>query len=188
MHLLEIFAGQHKGAPGVAKLGNTQDYLELLAHLPAAACMSATEPHPCYSPCQVCVILLGHPPSPHLTLVQGAQAGQQQRLSPTRSTSRYSVPSARASLEDIAGPGPMPSVMRWESLGALENLLENEPMSAAAGGLKPLKSNSFSALTAAFRAAGVNVVAEDEGDAQEPSKVRCVCPMGVGCLWYRSAS
>ena len=115
--------------------------------------------------------------------LQGAQAAQQQRLSPTRSTSRYSAPSARASLEDIAGPGAMPSVMRWESLGALENLLENEPMSAAAGGLKPLKSNSFSALTAAFRAAGVNVIAGDEGDAQDPSKVSCMCTMGVqGCV------
>ena len=139
----------------------------------------ATEPHPCHSPEQVCVMLLGHPPPPHL---QGAPAGQQQQLSPTRSTSRYSSLSARASLEDIAGPGAMPSVMRWESLGALENLLENEPMSSAAGGLKPLKSNSFSALTAAFRAAGVNVVAGDEGDAQDALKVRCVCTMGVGCL------
>lgn len=119
--------------------------------------------------------------------LQGALTGQQQQLSPTCSTSRYSAPSARASLEDIAGPGPMPSVMRWESLGALENLLENEPMSAAAGGLKPLKSNSFSALTAAFRAAGVNVVGGDEGDAQDPPKVRCICTMGVGCLWYRSS-
>ena len=79
-------------------------------------------------------------------------------------------------------------MMRWESLGALENLLENEPMSAAAGGLKPLKSNSFSALTAAFRAAGVNVVAGDEGDAQEPLKVRCMCTLERGCLWYRSVS
>ena len=116
--------------------------------------------------------------------LQGAPAGQQQQLSPTRSTSRYSVPSARASLEDIAGPGAMPSVMRWESLGALENLLENEPMSSAAGGLKPLKSNSFSALTAAFRAAGINVVAGDGGDAQDLSKVRCMCTVKWVCLWY----
>ena len=63
-----------------------------------------------------------------------------------------------------------------------------------AEGLKPLKSNSFSALSGYFRAAGVAVVDGTDldppakGGTQAPAKVPLMPWRIVLCCWYRAAS